>query len=120
MLEVGLREEDIEERFIRGSGSGGQKVNKTSSCVTLKHIPTGIEVRCQRERTQSLNRFFARRELCDKLEARKKGFVERQRAEVSKIRRQKAKRSRRTKEKILRGKAHRSSIKKLRGSANSE
>jgi len=120
MAEVGLREEDIEERFIRGSGSGGQKVNKTSSCVVIKHIPTGLEVRCQRERTQSSNRFFARRELCDRLEARQKGFVAKQRAEVSKIRRQKAKRSRRTKEKILQGKAHQSKKKQQRGSLGND
>ena len=67
MEALGLREKDIEEKFIRSSGSGGQKVNKTSTCVYLRHIPTGIEVKCMRERSQSLNRFFARRELVEKI-----------------------------------------------------
>ena len=68
MEKLGIREEDLIEKFILGSGSGGQKVNKTSSCVYLKHLPTGLEVKCQRERSREMNRFYARRELCDKLE----------------------------------------------------
>ena len=68
---VGVRPEDVEERFIRGSGHGGQKINKTSSCVCLRHSPTGIEVRCQRERSQVVNRAVAWAGLCEKLEARR-------------------------------------------------
>ncbi|MBI3399001.1 MAG: peptide chain release factor-like protein [Deltaproteobacteria bacterium] len=65
---LGIREEDIEEKFIRSSGKGGQKVNKTSTCVYIKHIPTGIEVKCMKERSQSINRFLARREVVERIE----------------------------------------------------
>ena len=65
MSELGIKESDLVEKFVLGSGKGGQKINKTASCVYLKHIPTGIEVKCHKERTQKLNRFFARQELCD-------------------------------------------------------
>jgi len=68
METLGIREKDIEEKFVRSSGSGGQKVNKTSTCVYLRHIPTGIEIKCMRERSQSLNRFLARRELVRRFE----------------------------------------------------
>src|SRR3972149_635601 len=61
MQALGVREQDIEEQFVRSSGAGGQKVNKTSSCVVLYHRPTGIRVKCQQERSQALNRFLARR-----------------------------------------------------------
>ena len=67
-VNIEIREEDIQMDVYRASGAGGQKVNKTSSCVQLRHRPSGIEVKCQRERSQTMNRFFARRELCDKLE----------------------------------------------------
>src|SRR5882672_10734116 len=69
MERLGIHEADLVEKFILGSGSGGQKINKTSSCVYLKHIPTGIEVKCQRDRSRTMNRFLARRELCEKLES---------------------------------------------------
>ena len=68
MKSLGIREEDLEERFIRSSGAGGQKVNKTSSCVYLKHLPSGIAVKCMKDRSQSINRFLARRELVAKIE----------------------------------------------------
>ena len=68
-----LREEDLEESFVRSSGPGGQRVNKTSSCVYLLHKPTGLEVKMQRTRTQRLNRFYARRRMCELLEAKQLG-----------------------------------------------
>ncbi len=100
MEALGLREKDIEEKFIRSSGSGGQKVNKTSTCVYLRHLPTGIEVKCMRERSQSLNRFLARRELVEKI-SKVEGQVTSNNIEMAKIRRQKAKKRRRTKEKYF-------------------
>ena len=75
MLELGVAEDEFEESFIRSSGPGGQKVNKSSSCVYLVHLPTGLSVKCQRERSQSLNRFLARRILLDKIERQQKGFI---------------------------------------------
>jgi protein subunit release factor B len=68
MEELGILEIDIEEKFVRSSGKGGQNVNKTSTCVYLKHIPTGIDVKCMKDRSQSINRFLARRELVKKIE----------------------------------------------------
>ena len=94
MEALGVREEDIEEKFIRSSGSGGQRVNKTSTCVYLRHIPTGIEVKCMRERSQSLNRFLARRELVEKI-SKVEGQITSGNIEMAKIRRQKAKRKKR-------------------------
>lgn len=111
MLEQGVRECDIDEKFIRSGGKGGQNVNKTSTCVYLKHLPTGIEVKCQRERVQSINRFLARRELVEKLEERRLGIMSARRQEIEKVRRQKRKRSKRAKEKMLQNK-HQQSVKK--------
>jgi peptide chain release factor len=101
MAALGVREADIEERFVRSGGHGGQNVNKTSTCVMLLHRPTGVQVKCQATRQQGLNRFIARRLLLDKVEAIKNGFVAARRAEIEKIRRQKRKRSRRAKNKML-------------------
>lgn len=75
MQKLGVREQDIDERFVRSSGSGGQNVNKVSSCVMLLHRPTGIQVKCQQERSQGLNRFLARRLLLDKIEAKLIGAI---------------------------------------------
>jgi len=111
MAALGIREEELAESFIRGSGSGGQKINKTSSCVQLRHAPSGIEIKCQSSRLQSSNRFFARRDLCDKLEEIRLGAQSRRQQEQEKVRRQKRRRSRRAKNKMLEGK-HKQSDKK--------
>ena len=106
MTALGVSETDIEESFVRSGGHGGQNVNKTSTCVMLLHRPSGLQVKCQATRQQGLNRFLARRLLLDKIEAMKTGFVAAQRAEMEKIRRQKRKRSRRAKARMLADKAH--------------
>jgi peptide chain release factor len=95
MEQLGVAEQDLEEHFIRSSGSGGQHVNKSASCVYLKHIPTGVEVKCMEERSQSLNRFLARRYLLEKIEALS-GAVTKKELEAEKVRRQKARRKRRS------------------------
>ena len=114
MARLGVAESDLRESFVRSSGPGGQKVNKTSSCVQLVHVPTGLTVKCQRERSQAVNRFLARRLLLDRIEKLQKGVVEAQRDRAEKIRRQKRKRSKRAKEKMLEGKRRQSEKKGLR------
>ncbi len=99
-----IREKDVIEKFIRSGGPGGQNVNKTSSCVYLKHIPTGIEVKVARERSQPLNRFLAWRLLADKIEEKVLGALSKKQQAYEKIRRQKRKRSKRAKEKMLQNK----------------
>jgi peptide chain release factor len=120
MAALGVREADIEESFVRSGGHGGQNVNKTSTCVMLRHLPTGLQVKCQETRQQGLNRFIARRLLLDKIEAKKTGFVAAQRAEIEKIRRQKRKRSRRAKAKMLADKSHHADKKAARRSISME
>lgn len=115
MRRLGVQEADLEERFIRSSGPGGQNVNKVSTCVVLRHRPSGIEVRCQRERSQSLNRFLARRILLERLEEERLGRLSAEAQRIAKIRRQKRKRSKRAKEKLLRDKYLRARKKSLRG-----
>lgn len=115
MQELGVSERDIEEFFVRSSGPGGQKVNKTSTCVQMTHLPTGLTVKCQRERSQSLNRHLARRLLLNKIEERQKGFVAAEKEKAEKIRRQKRKRSQRAKGKMLDEKKRLSQKKELRG-----
>ena len=114
MVALGVCEGDIEETFVRSGGHGGQNVNKTATCVMLLHRPTGLQVKCQATRHQGLNRFLARRLLLDKLEERRNGFVAARRAEIERIRRQKRKRSRRAKERMLADKSHHSDKKRLR------
>ena len=89
---LGIREEDIVERFIRSRGHGGQNVNKVSTCVYLKHVPTGIEVKCQQERSQALNRFLARRILIQKIEDQTLGRESEKQQRIAKIKRQKRRR----------------------------
>jgi len=110
LLALGIRESDIDETFVRSGGAGGQHVNKTSSCVQLLHRPTGLMVKCQQDRSQSMNRYMARRWLADKYEAE---ILKRETAKqqaIEKIRRQKRRRSRRAKQKMLDDKHHRSGV----------
>ena len=120
MERLGVREEEFRETFIRSSGPGGQKVNKTSSCVYLVHLPTGLSVKCQQERSQGLNRFLARRILLDKIEAKLTGSIAAEEQRIEKIRRQKRKRSRRAKARMLDDKHHQSEKKQGRASARRE
>ncbi|HBM77133.1 MAG TPA: peptide chain release factor-like protein [Verrucomicrobiales bacterium] len=95
MASLGILEDDLVERFIRGTGHGGQKINKTSSCVYLHHQPSGIEIKCQAQRSREMNRFLARREICDRIEEIEKGRQSKRQQQIEKIRRQKRRRSRR-------------------------
>jgi peptide chain release factor len=119
MAREGISEDDLIEKFVLGSGSGGQKINKTSSCVYLKHVPTGIEIKCQRSRSRDLNRYYARKDLCDQLEERRIGAASRRRQAAEKIRRQKRRRSRRSKERMLENKHLVAAKKQLRRAPSS-
>ena len=114
MQALGVREQDIDEQFVRSSGAGGQNVNKVSSCVLLHHRPTGTRVRCQKERSQALNRYLARRLLLDKIENAIKGQASDEAQRIAKIRRQKRTRSRRAKLRLLADKRHQGEKKSLR------
>lgn len=114
MESLGILEKDIVEKFVRSSGKGGQKVNKTSTCVYLKHLPTGIEVKCQKERFQAINRFIARRILADKIEQMIQGKESEEQQRIEKIRRQKRKRSKKAKLKMLEDKRKHSQKKQQR------
>lgn len=105
---------DLEEHFVRSSGAGGQNVNKVATCVVLVHRPSGIEVKCQVTRSQAMNRFLARRLLCEKLAERIDVAQSAEQQRREKVRRQKRRRSRRAKEKMLADKHHRSVIKTQR------
>ena len=111
MLQLGIREQDLEEHFVRSGGHGGQNVNKVATCVVLTHRPSGVMVRCQDERTQGINRFLARRRLADKMEEARLGRASALQQAIEKIRRQKRKRSKRAKDKMLALKHHRAAVK---------
>ena len=114
MEKLGIRENDLSEEFIRGSGAGGQKINKTSVVVQLSHIPSGISIRCQQGRSQAMNRFYARRLLVEKIEEKLLAEKSARQQLIEKIRRQKRKRSKRAKEKVLQAKKHQSEKKARR------
>ncbi|MBL4693848.1 peptide chain release factor-like protein [Candidatus Gracilibacteria bacterium] len=118
--ELKIKAEDITESYVVGSGKGGQKVNKTSSCVVLKHLPTGTIVKCQKHREQSRNRVSAYKILILKIEEQIKGKDSDRAKRIFKIRKQKQRRSRKAKEKMLRDKAHRGKLKKSRSDVGFE
>lgn len=114
MQALGIQEADLLEKFILGSGRGGQKINKTSSCVYLKHVPSQIEIKCQRGRSREMNRYYARKELCQRLEEKDQHILSERQMLAEKIRRQKRRRSRRSQEKMLADKKHHAEKKLLR------
>ncbi len=118
MSKMGISDDTLIEKFILGSGKGGQKVNKTSSCVYLKDTESGIEVKCQRSRSREINRYYARKELCEKIEEIKLGVKSRRQQQIEKERRRKRRRSRRQKENMLKKKHIQSEKKKLRASVS--
>lgn len=111
---LNIQPEDIQEDFVRGSGKGGQKINKTSNCVILKHIPTDTIVKCQKYREQSANRISAYKLLINKIEEAQNWQESEKAKKIHKLRKQKQRRSKKAKEKILQEKAHRSELKKSR------
>lgn len=118
MALAGLLEADIEESFVRGSGSGGQKINKTSSCVQLRHRPSGTVIRCQKSRSREANRWFARELLAERLLEATASELSARQQEAEKIRRQKRRRSRRQKARMLADKKHNSEKKERRKSVD--
>lgn len=120
MERLGIQEGDLIEKFVLGSGSGGQKINKTSSCVYLKHVPTGVEIKCQKTRSREENRYWARVELCRRLQAQIQKVEQERRAYREKVRRQTRSRSQAVKERMLKEKKVRSRKKILRSSPHDD
>lgn len=116
MAKLGITEDSLVEKFVLGSGSGGQKINKTSSCVYMKHLPSGIEVKCQANRSREMNRFQARKEICDTLEGIRREKAEARKNEMEKERRTNRPLSRRSKQRSVAEKRKTSQKKSLRRS----
>jgi protein subunit release factor B len=112
---LGVREDDLEETFVHAGGKGGQNVNKVATCVLLVHRPSGLYVKCQRERSQGANRLIARALLADKIEEARLGRASARQQEQEKIRRQKRRRSRRSKQRMLADKHAHAAKKASRG-----
>jgi len=115
MAALGIREDELDEQFVRSGGKGGQNVNKVATCVVLIHRPTGTIVKCQRERTQGQNRLIARALLAEKIETAREGRASARAQEIARVQRQKRRRSRRAKQKMLANKHARADTKALRG-----
>ncbi len=114
MEALNILEKDIKEKFILGSGPGGQKIQKSHSCVYIKHLPTKIEVKCQKDRMRETNRYFARKLLCEEIERRRFKEKSEKEKEIAKKRKQKKRRSKKAQQKILENKRQLSEKKKLR------
>ena len=119
MRALNIREADLNEKFVRSSGKGGQNVNRVATCVMICHVPSGMRVKCQIARTQGLNRYYARKILIEKIEVRERGIASAKQQKIAKLKRQKRKRSKRAKEKMLANKRHIAEKKKLRSRVNS-
>ena len=115
MQGLGIHEDDLDESFVTSQGKGGQNVNKVATCVVLFHRPSGVRIKCQQERSQGLNRYFARKQLADKIEHAKLGAESERQQAIERIRRQKRRRSRRSKNRMLADKHSRAATKTLRG-----
>lgn len=115
MQAMGIHEADFEETFVRSTGPGGQNVNKTSTCVVLRHTPSGLQVRCQNSRYQGVNRLLARQLLLDRIESTRKARAAAEKSRLEKARRQQRPRSFRAKQRMLAFKTRRSARKQLRG-----
>jgi len=120
MRALGIREDDLQESFVTSQGKGGQNVNKVATCVVLLHRPTGVRIKCQQERSQGLNRYLARKQLADKIEAARLGVESQQQQEFERIRRQKRRRSRRARNRMLADKHARAATKAMRGPVGSD
>lgn len=120
LLALGITDVQLLEKFIRGSGAGGQKINKTSNCVFLKHLPSGVCIKCQVDRSREMNRFIARRELCEQLEAIRDGNAVAKTQAIEKMRRQKRPRSRNSKLRSVADKRILSQKKSLRRSPSGD
>lgn len=114
LAKLGITEADLLEKFVRGSGAGGQKINKTSNCVFLKHLPTGVCIKCQMDRSREMNRFLARRELCDQLDAIREGKAVAKTQAIEKMRRTNRPRSRNSKNRSVADKRKVSEKKSMR------
>jgi protein subunit release factor B len=117
---LGIAEADLLEKFVRGSGAGGQKINKTSNCVFLKHLPTGVCIKCQMDRSREMNRFLARRELCEQLEAIREGKAVARTHAIEKMRRTNRPRSRNSKNRSVADKRNLSQKKSMRRSPSND
>ncbi|RUQ99376.1 peptide chain release factor family protein [Legionella septentrionalis] len=114
MKKFHINEADLIEKFILGSGKGGQKLHKTASTVYLKHVPSGLEIKCQESRSREDNRYFARERLCEKIQAIFSDEKTKEQQRIEKIKRQKKRRSRRSAQKMLDEKSRQGQIKALR------